>query len=66
MKFIRFDPKKGYPVGPTLFYRCKLCGEVIPSKPDGSIGCSCGNVFIDVDYARVSVKREKDIELLEK
>jgi hypothetical protein len=29
------------------------------------MGCKCHNIFIDVDYARISVKRDSDIELLE-
>ena len=37
----------------------------IPSQPADGIGCKCRNIFIDVDYARVAVKRDKDIELLE-
>jgi hypothetical protein len=65
MKPLRFDPKKGYPVGPNLFYRCKFCGEVVPSQPADSMGCKCRNIFIDIDYARISIKRDCDIELLE-
>jgi len=66
MKLLHFDPKKGYPVGSNLFYRCKSCGDVIPSQPTVSLGCKCRNIFIDIDYARISVKRDRDIELLEK
>jgi hypothetical protein len=65
MKIIKFNFEKGYPVGGTYFYKCKSCGEMIPSQPSDSIGCSCGNIFIDIDYARISVKRNGDIELLE-
>lgn len=65
MKPVWFDPQKGYPVGPKLFYRCKICSKVIPSQPSECIGCECRNIFIDVDYARISVKRNNDIELLE-
>ena len=65
MKKVNFDPKKGYPVGPNLSYRCKSCGEIIESQPAQSMGCKCQNIFIDMDYARVSVKRDKDIELLD-
>jgi hypothetical protein len=65
MKRVHFDLAKGYPVGTNLWYRCKSCGIVIPSQPPECLGCSCGNIFIDVDYARVSVKNENDVELLE-
>lgn len=66
MKVINFDPRLGFPVGEDFYYRCKSCGEIIPSQPADSLGCKCNNIFIDVDYARVSVKRERDVELLEK
>lgn len=65
MKSIKFDPKKGYPIGENLFYYCKTCDEVIPSQPADSMGCKCRNIFIDIDYARISVKRDSDIELFE-
>lgn len=65
MKKVKFNPKLGYPVGPKLSYRCKSCGDVIPSQPEDGVGCRCGNIFVDVDYARVSIKRDEDIELIE-
>jgi len=65
MKVIQFDPKKGYPTGPNLFYHCKSCGDVVPSTPNDSVGCKCKNIFIDVDYARISVKQASNIELFE-
>lgn len=65
MKAIHFDPKNGYPVGINLCYHCKSCGEIISSQPTDSMGCKCRNIFIDVDYGRVSVKRDRDIELFE-
>lgn len=55
-KYIQFDPTKGYPVGDNIFYECGECGGVIPSKPQDGIGCSCRNIFIDVDAGRVSIK----------
>lgn len=66
MRLVRFNSKRGYPVARNLFYRCKSCGETIPSQPNECMGCSCGNIFIDVDYARISIKRNSDIQLLKK
>ena len=65
MKVVYFNVQDGYPVGENLFYHCKTCGKIIPSQPPHGMGCECGNIFIDVDYARVAVKRHRDIELLE-
>lgn len=44
------------PRGRELYYRCGICGEVIPSQPDDNVGCKCGNIFIDIDYHRLVVK----------
>ena len=60
---VPFDPKLGYPVGKNLYYECTECEDRIPSMPPDSIGCSCGNLFIDVDAGRVSVRRDAHIKL---
>lgn len=44
------------PKGRDIYYRCKLCGDIIPSQPKDNVGCKCGNVFIDVDAFRLAVK----------
>lgn len=44
------------PKGRDIYYRCKQCGDLIPSQPKDNIGCKCGNVFIDVDAFRLAVK----------
>lgn len=47
-----------------LFYRCQLCGGVIPSVPDDNIGCICGNVFIDKDTWRLIVVDLSQLQVL--
>jgi hypothetical protein len=44
------------PRGKDIFYRCTKCGGVIPSDPRENAGCSCGNIFIDIDYFRLAVR----------
>lgn len=61
---ISFDPNKGYPAGSKLYYKCNLCQVVVPSLPDDSIMCDCGNITIDVDAGRVSIKTEQQMSLL--
>jgi ribosomal protein S27E len=61
---IPFNPSQGYPVGKDLFYECSDCGERVPSLPQESIQCSCGNIFIDADAGRMAVKDESKIRLL--
>lgn len=63
---VPFNPKLGYPVGKDLYYECTKCTEKIPSTPADSIGCRCGNVFIDVDAGRVSVRDDAHVRLWRK
>ena len=44
------------PRGEDIFYRCAECGGIIPSDPRENVGCSCGNIFIDIDYFRLAVR----------
>lgn len=48
----------GYPAGSDIFYECKTCGDVIPSRPENAAACSCRNVIVDADAGRVSVKNK--------
>ena len=57
-RYQSFNSQHGYPAGKNLFYECTKCGDVIPSMPDDSITCSCGNIRIDIDYGRVAVSDE--------
>ena len=61
---IPFDPEQGYPAGDALFYECLNCGTVIPSQPTDSTACRCGNISLDVDYGRLSIKEHKVARLL--
>jgi hypothetical protein len=54
------------PKGRDIYYRCKLCGDAIPSQPKLNIGCKCGNVFIDVDYFRLSIEDYSKFEAVKK
>lgn len=37
---------------------------MIPSLPKDNIGCSCGNVFVDVDAFRVSIDDYSQFRIL--
>ena len=50
------------PRGRDLYYRCRSCGEVIPSTPRDSASCTCRAVLIDTDAHRLVVR---DLALLE-
>jgi hypothetical protein len=54
--YLNLDLNQGYPAGKDIFYECGQCGDVIPSQPKESLCCSCGNICIDVDAGRISVK----------
>ena len=55
---VPFDPKAGYPAGPGLVYVCLVCGGEISSMPshDEACRCRCGNVAVDVDAGRASIR----------
>ena len=42
--------------GRDIYYKCEACDGIVPSQPKDNIGCSCGNVFVDIDYFRLSIK----------
>jgi len=44
------------PKGKDVYYKCTLCGDIIPSQPNDNIGCKCGNIFIDIDYFKLAIK----------
>ena len=50
--------------GSDICYRCTLCGGLVPSNPGDSVGCECGNVFIDFDYFRLAVRDCAAFEVL--
>lgn len=54
------------PRGRDLLYRCLKCGGNISGQPKESGGCSCGNVFIDVEYHRLVVGDFESFQVLKK
>ncbi len=42
--------------GRDIYYKCEACGGIVHSQPMDNIGCNCGNVFVDIDYFRLSIK----------
>jgi hypothetical protein len=61
--FIPFDASKGYPAGNGIYYECLKCSNIIPSLPTDSVSCQCGNISIDTDYGRVSVKDPEQMRI---
>ena len=53
------------PHGKEIFYRCMSCGGVIPSEPRDNVGCSCGNIFIDIDYFRLAVRDQTKFQVVQ-
>lgn len=56
MREIKADFAKGYPAGKDMFYECRLCKIQISSQPKVFQTCECGNISIDIDAGRVTVK----------
>lgn len=61
--YLNFNPAEGYPVGPSTFYECSKCGDVIPSNPVEGTGCTCRNIFVDVDAGRISVRDDSKMKV---
>ena len=63
-RYFRWGPRngevggRGYPVGPTTFYECTLCGAAVRSEAgEGEPWeCRCGNVDIDPPQGRVGFR----------
>jgi hypothetical protein len=37
-------------------YECRICGGAVPTMPTETVSCDCGNILIDVDACRVSIR----------
>jgi hypothetical protein len=59
-----FSDTSQVPRGGDIFYRCLQCGGTVPSGPRDSIGCNCGNIFIDTDYVRLVVRDFSKFQLI--
>ena len=54
------------PRAKSIFYKCLKCGEMIPSTPKESMGCKCGNIFIDKEYFRAVVEDYSQAKVFKK
>jgi hypothetical protein len=52
----KITKKTRLPRDKNIFYQCLKCGEMVPSTPKESMGCKCGNVFIDKEYFRAIIE----------
>lgn len=50
----------------NVFYQCLKCGEMVPSTPPKSMGCKCGNIFIDKEYFRAIIEDYPQAKVLKK
>jgi hypothetical protein len=61
---VSYDPSKGYPAGEDIYYKCLKCDFLLASQPGECAGCSCGNLFIDWDWGRFSVRNHDDLRIV--
>jgi len=64
LTYIEHDFRDGWPAGDDLYYRCDLCGDMIPSTKDGQ--CRCGNVYVDTGYGRAGARDVSKVRLVRK
>ena len=62
-KYLGLNPQKGYPFGKNLFYECMACADTLPSRAEKSIGCKCGNILIDVESGRITIRDHSLVKL---
>jgi hypothetical protein len=52
--------------GKDIYYKCTLCGSILPSMPKDNVGCKCGNIFIDIDFVRLAIDDYKHFMVVRK
>lgn len=52
------------PKDDDLYYRCTRCGGFVPSVPQHSVGCKCGNVFIEYELWRLVIDDFSKMEVV--
>lgn len=59
------DPRLGTPAGPCIVYGCNVCGAEVRSIPSHRErwSCTCGNVRVDPDAGRLSVRDQARLEV---
>jgi hypothetical protein len=62
-KYFSFEPTKGYPADKNIYYECMQCGDILLSLPDNNQKCSCKNISIDIDSARIYIKNDNLIKM---
>jgi hypothetical protein len=53
---LHYQSEQPLPMGDSTFYQCLRCSDILCSNPKESTRCTCGNVSIDVDYARAGAR----------
>lgn len=54
------------PRGKNVFYHCAICDVYVPSQPEDSVNCKCGNIGIDTEYIRLVVNDFANFTVVEK
>ena len=63
---VPYDPHKGYPGRWGRYYRCPVCGDIIPASPLASMACNCGNLLIETGTMHVKNKEYQPMFLKKK
>lgn len=51
-------------VSDTIFYQYLRCSDIIPSRPEGNVYCTCKNVSVDVDAGQAGANDETLLRVL--
>src|ERR1700674_3821669 len=63
---VEYNPDEGYPAEVDLYFKCTDCQFMIKSLPHShaEATCTCGNLSIDIDTGRLSVRDHNKEPLL--
>lgn len=54
-----------YPTAAHIAYECASCGDVVPSAPQVSAACQCGNIIVDAAERCVTVSELAAIKAID-
>ncbi len=60
----QFDQNESNPIGPGIYYECKVCGARLDSSAPHALACKCYNLILDIDAGRISAKDASKVQVV--
>lgn len=62
---VKYDIDVEKPKGLSFYYKCEFCRVILPSNPDEPCECACGNIVLDPEMFKMSVRNYKKFTVLQ-